>query len=221
MRTEFHERLAALSDQIAQLCGLAGVTMERATRALLETDLGLAEQAFDDHQQIVEKCSKVEREAFTLIALQQPVAGDLRSIVCSLKCVAEIDRMATLALHVAKVARMRHPDSALPDDVKDCFSEMGRLAVEIAESARQVLAQADPDKAARLREEDDAMDELHRHLFEVLSDPRWKDGVSSAIDVALLGRYYERFADHAVEIGRRVVFEATGGLPPEKYLSLN
>jgi phosphate transport system protein len=73
----------------------------------------------------------------------------------------------------------------------------------------------DPEKAARIREEDDAMDDLHRHLFSVLMDREWKHGVAAAVDVTLLGRFYERFADHAVEVARRVIFQATGSLPEE------
>ena len=104
----------------------------------------------------------------------------------------------------------------LPDEVHDSFSEMGRLAVELGNSAQEVLLSGDSQKAARIREEDDAMDELHLHLFTVLIDRGWKHGVTAAVDVALLGRFYERFADHAVEVARRVVFQVTGTLPPEQ-----
>jgi phosphate transport system protein len=125
--------------------------------------------------------------------------------------------MGALAVHVAKIARRRHPDHVLPAEVERCFTEMGRVAVELAKSAQEVLVTRDPGKAARIREEDDEMDELHRQLFTVLLDhDGWKRGVPAAVDVALLGRFYERFADHAVEVGRRVVFQATGTLPPEQ-----
>jgi phosphate transport system protein len=96
---------------------------------------------------------------------------------------------------------------------------MSTLAVQLARTAQEVLVSGDPDKAARLRDRDDAVDAEHRHLFTLLIDHKWQDGVCSAVDVALLGRFYERFADHAVEIGRRVVFEATGGLPVHKQLA--
>ncbi|MDT5016160.1 MAG: phosphate transport system protein, partial [Mycobacterium sp.] len=99
------------------------------------------------------------------------------------------------------------------------FAEMGTRSVELARTAREVLVSGDPDKAARLNEEDDAVDAEHRHLFTLLIDHKWQDGVCSAVDVALLGRFYERFADHAVEIGRRVVFETTGGLPNHKKMA--
>ena len=123
-----------------------------------------------------------------------------RSIVSAIQMVADIDRMGALALHVAKIARRRHPQHALPEEVNGYFAEMGRVAVELGNSAQEVVLSRDPEKAARIREEDDAMDDLHRHLFTVLMDREWKYGVAAAVDVTLLGRFYERFADHAVEV---------------------
>ena len=114
---------------------------------------------------------------------------------------------------------LRHPDCALPDDVRASFGEMGARSVQLAKTAQEVLLSNDSGKASRLEVEDDAVDAEHRHLFTLLIDHKWQDGVCSAVDVALLGRYYERFADHAVEIGRRVVFEETGGLPTHKQLA--
>ena len=127
--------------------------------------------------------------------------------------------MGALAVHVASISRLRHPESALPDDVRSSFAEMGARSVQLARTAQEVLATSDTGKARRLQEEDDAVDAEHRHLFTLLIDHKWQDGVCSAVDVALLGRYYERFADHAVEIGKRVVFETTGGLPVNKQLA--
>src|ERR1700737_1248372 len=184
--------------------------MERATRALLQADLMLSEQVITDHEQISAMSVRAEDAAFVLLALQAPVAGDLRAIVSSIQIVADVDRMGALALHVAKIARRRHPQHALPEEVNGYFAEMGRVAVELGNAAQEVVVSGDPDKAARLREEDDAMDDLHRHLFTVLMDRDWKHGVAHAGAVTLLGRFYERFADHAVEVGRRVIFQATG-----------
>ena len=124
--------------------------------------------------------------------------------------VADVERMSALALHVARMTRRRHPRHALPEEVNGYFAEMGQLAVQLGNSAREVVLSGDPSRAAELDQEDDAMDELHRHLFTVLMDREWKHGVAAAVDVTLLGRYYERFADHAVEVGRRVIFQATG-----------
>ncbi|WP_099025458.1 phosphate signaling complex protein PhoU [Mycolicibacterium palauense] len=218
MRTAYHEQLSALTAQLAEMCGMAGVAMERATQALLQADLLLAEQVITDHAQITIRSQAAEESAFVLLALQAPVAGDLRSVVSAIQIVADIDRMGALALHVAKIARRRHPQHALPEEVNGYFAEMGRVAVELGSSAQEVLLSGDPEKAARIREEDDAMDDLHRHLFTVLMDRDWKHGVAAAVDVTLLGRFYERFADHAVEIARRVIFQSTGHLPEEDDL---
>src|SRR6201988_2906563 len=221
MRTAYHEQLDALTAQLGEMCGLAGVAMERATQALLQADLVLAEQVIPDHEQIAAMSTKAEESAFVLLALQAPVAGDLRAIVSSIQIVADVDRMGALALHVAKIARRRHPQHALPEEVNGYFAEMGRVAVELGNSAQEVLLTRDPEKAARISEEDDAMDDFHRHLFTVLMDRDWKHGVAAAVDVTLLGRFYERFAGHAVEIGRRVIFLATGKLPEDDGLPLN
>ena len=219
MRTAYHEQLDQLTEQLGDMCGLAGAAMERATQALLQADLVLAEQVISDHEQIIAMSARAEEAAFVLLALQAPVAGDLRSIVTAIQIVADVDRMGALALHVAKIARRRHPQHTLPEEVNGYFAEMGRVAVELGNSAQEVLVTRDPEKAARISEEDDAMDDLHRHLFTVLMDREWRYGVTAAVDVTLLSRFYERFADHAVEIARRVIFQATGNLPEEDQLA--
>ena len=197
------------------MCARSGVAMERATQALLQADLVLAEQVITDHDQVTAMSARVEEAAFVLLALQAPVAGDLRAIVSSLQITADLDRMDGLALHVAKIARRRHPMHVLPEEVNGYFAEMGRLAVDLGNSTQKALLSADPEKAAQIAEDDDAMDNLHRHLFTVLMDHEWKHGVAAAVDVTLLGRFYERFADHAVEVGRRIIFQATGQRPDD------
>ena len=214
MRTAYHEQLAALTTQLAEMCGLAGVAMERATRALLRADLVVAEQVIADYEQITRMSTNAQETAVMLLALQAPVAGDLRAIVSSLHIVASVDRMGALALHVAKIARRRHPMHAVPEEVNGYFTEMGRLAVDLSNSARDAVLSGDPQQAARIDEEDNAMDALHQHLFMVQIDREWKHGVAAAVDATLLGRFYERFADHAVEVARQVIFQATGQAPP-------
>jgi len=219
MRTAYNEQLTALTNQLAAMCRMAGVAMERATQALLQADLVLAEQVIGDHENIIAASARAEETAFVLLALQAPVAGDLRAVVGSIQIVADVERMGALALHVAKIARRRHPQHALPEEVNGYFAEMGRIAVDLGASAQEVLLSRDPDQARLIREEDDAMDDLHRHLFSVMMDREWKHGVAAAVDVTLLGRFYERFADHAVEISRRVIFQVTGQLPEEEEIA--
>lgn len=215
MRTAYQEQMTALNAVLGEMCELAGIAMASATQALLQADLSVAEQVITDHDRMTTLSVRAEEQAFALLALQAPVAGDLRAIVSGFQIVADIDRMGALALHVAKVARRRHPAKALPEEVNGYFAEMGRLAVQLAHNAREVLTSQDPQDALTLQEDDDAMDDLHRHLFTVLMDRDWTHGVAAAVDVTLLGRYYERFADHAVLIGRRVVFQATGKTPEQ------
>jgi phosphate transport system protein len=208
--------LASLTELLGEMCELAGLAMEHATQALLQADLALAEQVITDNARITTLGALAEESSFALLALQAPVAGDLRAIVGAIQMAADIDRMGALALHVAKIARRRHPEHALPEEVNGYFAEMGRIAVELGNSTQEALLSRDPEKAARIREEDQAMDDLHRHLFTMLMDREWGHGVAAAIDATLLGRFYERFADHAVEVARRVIFQATGKFPDDE-----
>lgn len=216
MRVIYNEQMADLAHLLGEMAGIAGSAMDRATQALLQADLSLAEQVIGEGDRIAEMIADAEEKSFALLALQAPVAGDLRQVVSAIQIVNDVNRMGTLALHVAKVARRRHPNHALPEAVNGYFAEMGRIAVSMGNGAREVLESRDPERAAQLNQDDEAMDDLHRHLFTLLMDREWKYGVASAVDVTLLGRYYERFADHAVEIGRRVIFLVTGVLPADE-----
>ncbi|WP_433757461.1 phosphate signaling complex protein PhoU [Nocardia sp. CA-135398] len=215
MRVIYNEQMADLAHLLGEMAGLAGSAMERATQSLLQADLTLAESVISEGDRIAEMITDAEEKAFALLALQAPVAGDLRQVVSAIQIVQDVNRMGALALHVAKVTRRRHPNHALPEAVNGYFAEMGRIAVNMGAGAREVLESRDPERAAQLNEDDEAMDDLHRHLFTLLMDRDWKYGVAAAVDVTLLGRYYERFADHAVEIGRRVIFLVTGELPAD------
>src|SRR5262245_19248101 len=171
MRTNFHDQLSALADQIGEMCGLAATAMERATHALLQADLSLAEQVIADQAHLVERSRSAEDSAVKLLALQQPVAGELRSIVCSMHIGADLERMGALAAHVAHIARLRHPQCAVPDEVRDCFSEMGTVAVPLARTAQEVLQSRDPARAAQLQHEDDGVDAGPRHRSTCLVPP--------------------------------------------------
>jgi phosphate transport system protein len=213
MRTAYQEQLAALNEQLGDMCGKAGVAMQNATQALLQADLVLAEEVIADQAQLAQMSSAAEDAAFVLLALQAPVAGDLRAVVAAIRVRADVERMGGLAVHVAKIVRRRHPEHVLPEQVNDYFAQMGGVAAELANAAEEVLRTGDPERAGRINDQDDAMDDLHRQLFAELMDREWKHGVAAAVDVTLLGRFYERFADHAVEIAGRVIFQATGRFP--------
>jgi phosphate transport system protein len=215
MRTAYHEQLDDLATHLGEMCDSAGVAMKSATQALLDADVAAAEQVIRGQERIVSMRAAAEKQAFTLLALQQPVAGELRAVFSSIQIIADTERMGALAVHVADIARREYPRHVLPEEGRDCFTEMGKVAIVLGASAKEVLISRDPLRAAQLREQDQAMDDLYSRLFSVLMDREWKHSISVGVEAALLGRFYERFGDHAVEIGRRVIFMRTGVLPAE------
>jgi len=212
MRDTFHDELDQIGAALIEMSKLVGTAMHKATVSLLETDLTLAEEVITGDDKVNRLHQETEERAYDLLARQQPVAGDLRVLVTGLRMVASLERMGDLAVHIAKIARMRYPEPAVPAEVHEIMRQMGEVAQNIVTKAGAVLAGHDIQLAGELERDDDAMDALHKKLFTVLLDD-WKHGVESAIDVTLLGRFYERYADHAVSLSRRVVQLVTGELP--------
>ena len=210
MRDTYHDELDAISASLVEMTNLVGSAMSRATTALLDADLQLAESVIANDETVDTLYRDTEARAFDLLARQQPVASDLRALVTSLRMVADLERMGDNAVHVAKIARRRYPASAVPPALRSTVLQMGNTAQEIVAKAGSVIAGRDIEMAAQLEKDDDVMDELHRQLFTSILDDRWEEGVEPAIDITLAGRYYERFADHAVSVARRVVYLVTG-----------
>ena len=210
VRIEFRQQLDALNTDLARMCELAGEAMQRATLGLLTVDLEAAERVLTDLEILARMRRDVDQAALSVLARQAPVASDLRAVVAAVHITSDADRMGGLAAHVARIVRRRHPASAIPSEVVGQFSEMGSLAVDLAEDAAAVIADGDPVRASRIRDDDEAMNDMHRRLFAAVMSPEWSHGVPAAVDVVLLGRFYERFADHAVAIAARVLFRSTG-----------
>ncbi len=210
MRDAYHHELDAVSDALVAMSELVGSGMSRATTALLEADLRLAESVISADEQIDALYRETETRAFDLLARQQPVASDLRTLVTSLRMGADLERMGDHALHVAKIARRRYPTSAVPTELRPTILQMGRVADDMVAKVGQVIAGRDVTLAAELERDDDVMDELDRQLFTVILDDSWRGGTEAAIDITQTSRYYERFADHAVSVARRVVYLVTG-----------
>jgi phosphate transport system protein len=213
MRDTYHDELDAISASLVEMTNLVGSAMSRATTALLDADLKLAEMVIANDEAVDALYRETEARAFDLLARQQPVASDLRVLVTSLRMVADLERMGDNAVHVAKIARRRYPGSAVPATLRSNVLQMGHAAEEIVAKAGSVIASRDISMAAELEKDDDVMDELHRQLFTSILDDEWSAGVEAAIDITLAGRYYERFADHAVSVARRVVYLVTGERP--------
>src|SRR3954465_14940570 len=187
-----------------------GSAMNKATTALLDADVALADLVITGDEHIDAARESIEQRCFNLLAQQQPVATDLRTITAAMRIVGDLERMGDLAVHVAKLARMRFPDHAVPMEVRAMFLEAGRVAERLVAQTGTVIAKLDVGAAPQLEADADLRDQLPRQLFRELLSDDWPHGIESAIDVTLLGRYYERFADHAVSVARRVVYLVTG-----------
>ena len=213
MREAFQDQLGQLGDHLAEMCAVVASAMEKATTALLERDLQLAENVIFEDARIDDLRAIAEDRSYAALALQAPVATDLRVVLSVIHAAGDLERMGDLALHVAEAARRRHPAHVLPEQVRPYFAEMGRVAVALALKAGEVIRCRDLEQAGELESDDDAMDDLHRHMFTVLMGHDWTHGVAAAVDVTLLARFYERYADHAVSVARRVIYMVTGRMP--------
>jgi phosphate transport system protein len=210
MRDAFHDELDGISQSLLQMASLVKVAMESATTALLTPDLTLAEKVITEDSVIDSIQHDLDARTIMLMARQQPVASDLRTLVTSLRMSADLERMGDLAHHIAKQARMRYPNIAVPAELVPIITNMGRVASQLIEKLSVVMEHRDIVRALEIESDDDEMDKLHRELISTLLDDNWAHGIEAAIDMTLLGRYYERCADHAVSISRRVYFLVTG-----------
>jgi phosphate transport system protein len=212
MRDQYYEQLDTLVDELVSLTNDVRRTVADATSALLGADTGVAERVIAGDKHIDTETESIEERALLLLATQQPVATDLRQLVATLRMVTDLQRMGALSVHVAKVARRRAPDVAVPEKLRPTIMSMASVADQMIDAAARIVADRDVEAAGRLEAEDDEMDRLRKHMFRVLLDDSWEHGVEPAIDLALLGRYYERIGDHAVSMARRVVYLVTGEL---------
>ncbi len=214
MRNAYHDALDAVTDDLVAMTNLVSTMMRQASQSLLNADREKAEAVIAADEEVDAAQQEIENKTTDIMALQQPVATDLRIVLTAMRMSTTLERMGDLAQHVAKVARLRYPDKAIPDALVPKFVEMARVAEEMAGLAAEVIAGKDVELARSMERHDDQMDDLHRAVLDQLLA-----GVVSrtneAVDVTLLNRYYERFADHAVSIGRRVVYLVIGERTPD------
>ncbi|MDP9390891.1 MAG: phosphate signaling complex protein PhoU [Actinomycetota bacterium] len=213
MRDSFREELDDINSCLVAMANSVGSAISTATTALLDADVALADLVIAGDKEIDATRESIEQRCFTLLARQQPVAGDLRNITTAMRVISDLERMGDLAEHIAKIARRRFPENAVPQEVRPAFLEAGHVAEMLVAKAGTVIATRDVEAARELETDDDAMDRLHRGLFRQLLSDDWPYGIEAAIDITLLGRFYERFADHAVSVARRVVYLVTGEKP--------
>ena len=213
MREIFHGELARLGTDLAAMCGLVRSTMERATRALVESDLHLAEEVITEGEEIRRRGQDCAEQAAAMLALQAPVARDLRTVVTGIQAAEKIERMGDLARHVAEVVRLRHPEPAVPPELLGRFAEMGRLAAAASQAVEDAIPAPDELHSPAQERADDDTDRLQRELLDAVSRREPPYPVRVGVDVALLARYFERYADQAVSITRRLDYVVTGSMP--------
>jgi phosphate transport system protein len=214
MRAAYFDQLDSIVDDLVAMTHEVQTAVSRSTRALLTANAEVAERVISDDADVDAARERIEERCFELLALQQPVASDLRMLVAALRMVADLERMGDLSVHVAKVARLRVPDVAIPDELVPTIERMAAVAERMVGQAASVIAERDVEGAIALEESDEEMDQLRRSSFRRMLADDWAHGVEPAVDIALLGRYYERIADHAVSLARRVVYLVTGETAP-------
>ncbi|MCE5292085.1 MAG: phosphate transport system regulatory protein PhoU [Nocardiaceae bacterium] len=209
MRTQFPNEVEEPSDQLRQMCLDIQSAVLAATKALLEANLEQANQAISFGSEIALESGRCEHAAVSILTTD--AVRNRRQVTNAVQLVGDLARMGALSAHIANVARRRHPYNAVPESVRPVLHRMGETAAAIATSAVEVLQTRDPIAAAHIEGQDDAMDGLYRHLLDKIQTSSWDGGVTAARDLALVARYYERFADHAVQVGRRTISLAAEG----------
>ncbi|MEV4711848.1 PhoU domain-containing protein [Micromonospora sp. NPDC049374] len=208
-RDSFDEQLDRLTGVLALMSRDAGAAIRGASTALLEVDRGAAEAVLAGDAVLDARRAEVEAMIPEVLVRHQPVASDLRLVVCALRIAGALERMGDLAVHVAKVALRRHPIGVVPEPAMPVMTALAEAAARVADKCAVVLATQDRLDAMQLGLDDDEVDAAQERLLSLLVSG-WPYGVESAIDLALLGRYYERYADQAVNVARQVVYLVTG-----------
>lgn len=213
-RQEFHAELEAISNDLVDMAGTVIDAVNRSTMVLRELDLVAARAVIDGDDTIDATALDLEERCARLFALQAPLASDLRGVLVALWMIGEIERCGDLAANLAKAARRLY-HSRIPDGLQALLPRMGTEAISLLRLAVDAYAARDASIAAALDDFDDRLDALHRRWLATLFESHREGGVEveAGVQLALVGRYYERIGDHAVNIGQRVVYLVTGWLP--------
>ena len=210
MREVFQTQLQEVQVRLVEMAEDTVRIIEKATKAFTESNVALADDAIAIADQTGNKALALDELVIRILAKQSPVARDLRILVSALRISASLERMGALSGHIAAIARYRFPGSAVPSALVATFKEMGELDVKLAKKCVQLLQNTDVDFAREIQAEDARVDELHRHIFDVVLADDWKENAMFTVDVTLASRYHERFADHVVDISAKVSYLTTG-----------
>ena len=206
----FQNALADVQGRLVNLAENAESIMDKASRAFLNSDVTLADEALALAETNETKALDLDELVIKVLATQSPVARDLRILVSALRMSASLERMGSLSSHVAAIARYRYPGSAIPTSLRQTIEDMARIDLELVGKAIKLLQNTDLDLVREIQARDKAVDRLHRKVFDVVLSPEWKENAMYTVDVTLASRYFERFADHVVDISSKVSFLQTG-----------
>ena len=210
VREIFQSQLQEVQARLVEIAEDSARVMEKASRAFNTSDVVMADEAIAISEQAGEKALALDELVIRILAKQSPVARDLLILASALRISASLERMGALAGHIAAIARYRFPGSAVPENLAATFAEMGNLDVSLAKQLVQLLKTTDADFAREIQAQDARVDELHRHVFDVVLGDDWKENAMFTVDVTLASRYHERFADHVVDISSKVSYLTTG-----------
>jgi phosphate transport system protein len=210
MRDSFHRELESLDQEIVRMGALVEQSTQLATTALVECDKELAQKVYDGDNEIDALFLDIEKRALTLMAQQAPVAGDLRLIVAILRVLTDLERSGDLAHNIAKLAQLEDYCEPGLKGVRALVAELGQAAAKLTGAAIDAWATKDEALAADIARQDDALDEMHARLISQLVELKGEDSLAPAIRLAMVGRYFERIGDHAVNLGERVRYFLTG-----------
>ena len=210
MREVFQQELSEVQDRLVTIASEATETMKLASKAFLASDVALADQAIEKADANEAYATELDELVIKVLATQAPVARDLRILVSALRMSASLERMGGLAGHIAAIARFRYPGSAIPDVVRPVFEKMSELDISLGELCVELLKNTSLDEAAVIDEADDEVDKLHKQIFDIVLADDWKENAMFTVDVTLASRYFERFADHVVDISGKVRYLNTG-----------
>lgn len=213
-RRTFHQQLDEITRDITRLAAIVTETIPRGTEALLSNDLQAAQQIIDDDDVLDSLSIEIEERCYAALALQAPVASDLRTIIAAIRLVSEIERSGDLMTNVCKAARRIYP-SELPPNVRGLLEQMSEQATKLFRMCMDAYIEGDSALAAALDDIDDRLDDLHADYIQAVLTWGGEGDIQRAVQLALVGRYYERIGDHAVNIGERVRYMVDGWLPEQ------
>ncbi|MFZ4078113.1 MAG: phosphate signaling complex protein PhoU [Microbacteriaceae bacterium] len=210
MRVMFQQELGELQDRLVEVSELVTEAISKATNAFSDSNVALAEEVIESDILIDERALSLDELAIQILARQQPVARDLRIAVSALRISSSLERMGDMAEHIAQLTRYRFPEKVIAKGLRGTFRKMGELDVEVAETLTKLLKTQNLKHADKIRDLDDDIDDLHLSVFDKVLGETWAGTPVDTVDATLASRYHERFADHAVNIAKKVKYLTTG-----------